>query len=62
MEDEPTYGSVVMIYGPTGTAYQRFYRDGLWHGTNGDLRTFAELRAMDPGHPLIVIHNAPDEP
>ena len=26
--------SVVMIQGETGTAYQRFFSDGYYHGTN----------------------------
>lgn len=58
--EEPTYGSVVLVLGPTGTAYQRFFSDGLWHGTNGKVRTFAELLTI-PSSEMIVIHNAPDE-
>jgi hypothetical protein len=37
VEEEPTRGSVVMVYGPSGTAFQRFFSDGQWHGTNGEV-------------------------
>lgn len=28
---EPPHGSVILAYGLTGTAYQRFFSDGLYH-------------------------------
>ena len=32
---EPQPGSVVLVEGPTGTAWQRWHRTGLWHKTGG---------------------------
>lgn len=37
---EPPHGSVIMAEGPTGTAFQRFFNDGLYHGTNGKVVKF----------------------
>ena len=59
--EEPPMGSVVLAEGTTGTAWQRFYRDGLWHSTTGRVHTWAELvsyeqqckRAAGP----LLIHN-----
>lgn len=39
----PPWGSVVLRHSPTGTAYQRWYSDGLFHGTDGLTLTFPEL-------------------
>lgn len=40
---EPAHGSVLLRHGATGTAYQRLYRDGLYHSTTGAVTTFAGL-------------------
>jgi len=54
---EPTYGAVVMVHGMTGTAYQRFYSDGLWHGTNGQVCTWEDILAIN----VIVLHETGEE-
>lgn len=55
--DEPLPGSLVTIWGPTGTAWQRFYSDGLWHSTTGLKLDWAGIMALGAGRPLnLVIH------
>lgn len=50
---EPGHGSVVLVHGATGTAYQKFYSDGMWHGTNGRVITWEEI-CTKPNPPLII--------
>ena len=57
--EEPPHGSVLMAHSETGTAYQRHFADGLYHGTNGDVLTFAELKAKSPVY-LRVVYRAPE--
>lgn len=61
MAREPEHGSVILAHGWTGTAYQRFFSDGKWHGTNGRVLTWAEVSAQCAPTPIIVIHDAPAE-
>jgi len=58
---EPRPASVVLAYGRTGTAYQRFYSDHLWHAAGG-LRplSWENLNRLSI-EPLIVIYSAPPE-
>lgn len=63
-EDEPPHGSVILLNGPTGTAWQRHYRDGLWHPTTinasypwAHLLDTRAVRATG----ILVIHRAPDQ-
>lgn len=60
---EPPEGSVVLAHGTTGTAYQRFYSDGLWHGTNGRVLTWTQVRNLttDPTRPPLLIHEAEED-
>lgn len=56
---EPSHGSVLLTQGPTGTAFQRFFSDGLYHGTNGKVLTYAELLEQNRGtQRLLLIHDA----
>lgn len=60
---EPAFGSVLLAHGLTGTAFQRFFSDGLYHGTNGKVLTFEELVTASlgtggTGHPVLLIHDA----
>jgi hypothetical protein len=41
---EPPRGSVVLAHGEEGTAWQRFYSDGLWHSVNGNVLDWSELQ------------------
>lgn len=57
-------GSVVLVHGPTGTAYQRLFADGRYHSTTHKDRSFEDLNEVakehrDPARPLIAIHVAP---
>lgn len=41
---EPEPGSLVLVNGNHGTAWQRFFSDELWHSTRGGrAKTWAEL-------------------
>jgi hypothetical protein len=58
--EQPDYGSVVLAHGYTGTAYQRFYSDGLWHGTNGQERTWEQVLNCSPYTDIIILYQ-PEE-
>jgi len=58
---EPRPASVVLAYGPTGTAYQRFYSDHLWHSAGGGTPiTWEHLKRLS-FEPLIVLYSAPSD-
>lgn len=60
--DEPPAGSIISTNGPTGTAWQRHYSDGLWHSTTGLVLDWAGVVASTYGRPLnLVIHYQPEE-
>jgi hypothetical protein len=55
---EPPPGSVVLVHGVTGTAYQRFFSDGLWHAAgavNGI--GWNTLNALNNNLGVIVLHD-----
>ena len=55
-EPEPPHGSVVLVHGQTGTAWQRF-ADGRWHPTRGGGgRTWEQLMCA---RNVILIYVAP---
>jgi hypothetical protein len=51
-------GSIVLSNGPTGTAYQRHHRDGMFHGTNGRMFTQADLIRYQGA---VVVYVAPKD-
>lgn len=53
-ENQPPQGSVVMVHGLTGTAYQRFYNDGLWHSTHGKAFTWSQIIEQSKGNIHIL--------
>jgi hypothetical protein len=56
--DEPRKGSVVLVHGPGGTAYQRFYLDGLWYrGGSRDGFSWDLLVVLNP----VLIHEGEAE-
>lgn len=59
---EPPHGSVVMVHGPTGTAYQRHFGSGRWHATGdgGSPRSWEDVLALS-SLPVIIIYRAPKE-
>jgi hypothetical protein len=63
VEEEPTRGSVVMVYGPSGTAFQRFFSDGQWHGTNGEVCSWGRImqveKAGNRAGPLLILEVKP---
>lgn len=40
---QPAPGSVVMTQGMTGTSWQRHFKDGLWHSSTGQVKTWEQL-------------------
>lgn len=64
---EPPVGSVVLVEGVTGTAYQRLFSTGRWHsapvGAAGSLSWEAlQAKTERPGAlPLILVHEAPED-
>lgn len=62
-DSEPPKGSIVMISSTTGTAAQRFYDDGLWHMTTGEVVDFDGLHLRHDGRrrSVYVVFLAPDE-
>lgn len=58
--EEPPEGSVILLHGDTGTAYQRLFSTGMWHPTNGGAAiTWAEV--WQKGTSVVLIHLAPEE-
>lgn len=58
---QPKHGSVVMTQGMTGTAWQRFYSDGLWHSVSGQVRTWSDLLASNPNQGVAVLLSVTEE-
>lgn len=63
---EPAEGSVVLINGETGTAYQRLFSDGLWWPASNSKhrrgRTWDVVTRKNGSDPVILLHNAPESP
>lgn len=59
-ENEPAHGSVVLAFGSSGTAYQRFFSDGQWHGTQGDVLDYDSL-IIKSVRPLILLREVPED-
>ena len=58
---EPPCGSVVLLHGPTGTAYQRFHSGGLWYGAGQERGVPWAALCRRGGHRTpLVIYRAPD--
>lgn len=56
---EPLPGSIVLTEGPFGTAWQRFFSDGLWHSVgHGSLRLTWEQ--MLHHRNLVLVYDAPE--
>lgn len=56
--EEPLPGSVVLINGEYGTAWQRHFSDGLWHRTGGGrAKTWAEMLWH---RNLVLVYDAPE--
>lgn len=51
-------GAVVLLQGPTGTAYQRFYSDALFHGVSGKTYTYNEI--FNQVHKPLLVHPLSD--
>jgi len=50
---EPECGSIVLVKGPQGTAWQRFFDTGLWYSARGkEGRTWEQMLAS-PGLVLV---------
>lgn len=55
---EPLPGSVVMTEGCFGTAWQRYFSDGLWHRVGSKAsRTWAQMLNQ---RNLVLVYDAPE--
>lgn len=55
--EEPEPGSVVLVNGRHGTAWQRYFDDGLWHSVRGGRpRTWGEVSQM---RNMLLAYDAP---
>lgn len=53
---EPEPGSIVLVKGIYGTAWQRFFSDGLWHSVRGGRpRTWEEILTEDR---VVLVYDA----
>lgn len=56
--DEPLPGSVVLTNGAYGTAWQRYFSDGLWHRVGGGRgRDWAYMLTH---RNLVLVYDAPE--
>lgn len=53
---EPERGSIVLVKGPHGTAWQRFFDDGLWYSARGKEGRTWEQMLTSPG--LVLVYEA----
>jgi transcriptional regulator with XRE-family HTH domain len=59
-ENEPPRGDLLMADGPTGTAWQRYNSDGLWHSTTGKRAPWRLLMKADrPGARTRLVYLPP---
>ncbi len=60
-DPEPRHGSIVLLTSDTGTAAQRFYSDGLWHGATGVVTSYEGLFVRGDGRPrdVFLVWQAP---
>jgi hypothetical protein len=60
--EEPPHGSVLLLHGHTGTAYQRHFSDGLWHaaGQRAGL-SWSTLHKQSGFSGVLVVYVAPEE-
>lgn len=57
-DHEPEPGSVVLVNGEYGTAWQRYFDDGLWHSVRGGRgRTWEEMLARQRN--MFLAYDAP---
>jgi hypothetical protein len=52
---QPPFGSVVLLHGTSGTAWQRFHSDGLWHSTQGG-QPLGWKRLLELCPPSRIVH------
>lgn len=56
--DEPLPGSVLLSNGEHGTAWQRYFSDGLWHRVGGGrAKTWPEMLTK---RRLVLVYDAPE--
>jgi hypothetical protein len=52
----PPCGTVIMVNGLTGTAWQRHYNDGLFHSTTGKMpQTWNQIKALKRDDTFIIL-------
>jgi hypothetical protein len=58
-DTEPPCGSVVLLHGTTGTAYQRQFSTSAWQPANGGVSLRWE-QLFDHGRRPLLVYRAPD--
>lgn len=53
--DQPLPGSLLMVGGLHGVAWQRHFSDGKWHSTTGATRSFRSLLGQ---RNVVLVYNA----
>ena len=61
LDEEPPCGSVVMTQSTSGTAWQRFFSDGKWHSTTGQIKSWDEvgIRVGRLPNYRVLLYSAP---
>lgn len=60
--NQPPIGSVILVEGAHGTAWQRMSSTGIWHSTAGRRAIWSELVKRDrPGSRITVIYVPPED-
>lgn len=55
---EPNPGSVVLVHGEFGTAWQRYFKDDKWHSVRGGrARTWDEMLEQ---RNMVIAYDAPE--
>ena len=49
------FGSVVMVHGLDGTAYQRLYKDGLWHSVVPNVKPLTWEQLCERRNVFLII-------
>lgn len=55
--DEPLPGSIVMHHGEYGTAWQRYFSDGMWHRVGGG--ACKDWEWLLTKRNLVLVYDAP---
>lgn len=58
---EPEPGSIVLVEGLHGTAWQRFFSDGLWHSVHEGTKPLLWVEVLEKRN-LVLVYDADPRP